>query len=30
MYDLRDGRKLSKQEQAELEAVEAFENGGSN
>ena len=29
-YDERDGRDLAAQEQAELEAVESFENEGSN
>ena len=30
MYSERDGQELTEQEQAELEAVEQFENEGSN
>mgnify|MGYP005832621919 CR=1 FL=1 len=30
MYSERDGYEFSEQEQAELEAVEQFENEGSN
>ena len=30
MYSERDGQEFSEQEQAELEAVEQFENEGSN
>ena len=30
MYSERDGQEFSEQEQAELDAVEQFENEGSN